>query len=192
MTIADFSILFDAVLAVLLAVMIFYAVRLNQRIVLLRNRESDMQEMIAQFNESSAIAQDSAQKLRAAGTEAEFGVKAAAAKAMALRNDLEALLDQADMLVDRIDGADIAPRSPAPRHEPMPREAEPPAREVEPTPRQEQTATIRQFSPPVRSADEVIRAEAPTPGRSEDLQPRTEAEKQLLEAIRAAKEGAMS
>ena len=189
MTVADFSLIFDVVLAVLLAVMIFYAVRLNQRIALLRNQEADMQQMITQFNESSAIAQDSAQRLRSAGTEAEFGVKAAIAKGMALRNDLELLLDQAELLVDRMDDArtQSPPPRPSPTPAPKPAETFPPAAAAE----AESPSNIRRFSPPVRSADEVIRAETPAPSEQVPLQPRTEAEKQLLDAIRAAKEGAI-
>lgn len=190
MTVADFSLIFDTVLAVLLAVMIFYAVRLNQRIALLRSQEADMQQMIAQFNESSVIAQESAQRLRSAGTEAEFGVKAAIAKGMALQNDLELLLDQAELLVDRMDDA-RTPTPPVsdPAPAPMPRPAEtfPTAAAAE----EEAVSNIRRFSPPVRSADEVIRSETPAPAEDAPLQPRTEAEKQLLDAIRAAKEGAI-
>lgn len=101
MTIADFSLVFDLVLAGLLAVMIFYAVRLNKRIAVLRDGEGALHQMIGQFSESSLVAQESARQLKAAGTEAEFGVKAAIAKGMALRNDLEIMLDQADLLVSR-------------------------------------------------------------------------------------------
>lgn len=202
MMIADISLLFDVALAALLAVMIFYAVRLNKRIANLRDGEGELQQMIAQFNESSLIAQESARALKAAGTEAEFGVKAAIAKGMALRNDLEKMLDQAELLVDRIDDerykvpaapertlADDMQPAPSPRSE-TPR-SQPPAAPAMPT----VDDNIKPFSPPIRSADEVVRAEAPTPAPGGEqqaagaLEPRTEAERHLLEAIRAAKQG---
>ena len=82
--------------------MIFYSVRLNKRIVMLRDGEADLQRMISQFNDTSVVVQDSARKLRSAGTEAEFGVKAAVAKGMALRNELDVMLEQAELLVDKL------------------------------------------------------------------------------------------
>jgi len=237
--IADLSTVFDVALAGLLAVMIFYAVRLNKRIAMLRDGEGELQQMIAQFSESSLVAQESARKLKAAGTEAEFGVKAAVAKGMALRNDLEMMLDQAELLVDRLDDdryrvtsapaamPPAAPTSHAPtqasemRPNSMPA-GQPSDWDSDNTPLDRTTieremaarapmaarkgpapvgqtnvrdTNVKPFSPPIRSADEVVRAEtdraAPrgnTP-RAEQLEPRTEAERHLLDAIRAAKQG---
>lgn len=198
MTIANLSILFDLTLAGLLAVMIFYAVRLNKRIAVLRDGEGALQQMIGQFSESSLVAQESARQLKAAGTEAEFSVKAAIAKGMALRNDLEMMLDQADLLVARMDD-DRYRVPPAPSvnasmdpsfgREPMTPERAPAPANV--SPQREQPApvsNVQPFSPPVRSADEVVRATADT-ASSAPLQPRSEAERHLLDAIRAAKEG---
>jgi len=229
MMIADISLLFDAALAALLAVMIFYAVRLNKRIAMLRDGEGEMQQMIARFSESSLVAQESARQLKAAGTEAEFGVKAAVAKGMAVRNDLEMLLDQAELLVDRLDDQYRVPAAPpiSGRPDPAPRremaDRNTPDRDMKDRNMPDRTAIERElarhtsasaqevaspvnqpdvrdreitaFSPPIRSADEVIRAETvrsdadmrdETPA---SLKPRTEAERHLLDAIRAAKQG---
>ncbi|MFT7569590.1 MAG: hypothetical protein ACI9JL_000612 [Paracoccaceae bacterium] len=209
MTIADLSLVFDLALAGLLAVMIFYAVRLNKRIAVLRDGEGALQQMIGQFSESSLVAQESARQLKAAGTEAEFGVKAAIAKGMALRNDLEMMLDQADLLVARMDDdryrvppAPPAPAAPAAKplaeqsfdrkpsvSVPTPARASVPAEMSSPRPEwPEPVSNVKPFSPPVRSADEVVRATAET-SSSAALQPRSEAERHLLDAIRAAKEG---
>lgn len=218
MTIADISLLFDLALAALLAVMIFYAVRLNKRIAMLRAGEGEMQQMIAQFNESSVVAQESARQLKAAGTEAEFGIKAAIAKGMVMRNDLEMMLDQAELLVGRLDDD----RYKVPVAQPVARQMDPPpggpmpdraaiqrelaARTASPAPAGTAPArpagrapSVKPFSPPIRSADEVVRAQT---GQSADrgaagaaaieparLEPRTEAERHLLDAIRAAKQG---
>ncbi len=207
MTIADISLLFDMMLALLLAVMIFYAVRLNKRIAVLRDGEGALQKMIGQFSESSLAAQESARQLKAAGTEAEFGVKAAVAKAMVLRNDLEIMLDQADLLVARLDDdryrvppapANIRPGVAAIGDEgrSVAYDADKPARAAAPSrprprPQPERAApvsNVKPFRPPVRSADEVVRATRET-SSSATLQPRSEAERHLLDAIRAAKEG---
>ena len=103
MSVSTVSMLFDGILACLLAVMIFYAVRLNRHILTLRERESEMQQMILQFNHSSAAAHASASALKSAGTEAEFGVKGAIAKARALQNDLELMIDRGNAICDRLD-----------------------------------------------------------------------------------------
>lgn len=204
MTLADISLLFDVALAGLLAVMIYYAVRLNKRIAVLRDGEGALQQMIGQFSESSLVAQESARQLKAAGTEAEFGVKAAIAKGMALRNDLEMMLDQADLLVSKMDN-DRYRVPPAPSTNPAPgaavdqmdmpsfgadvaRAARPPASPPPEPAKPAPTNNVQPFSPPVRSADEVVRATS-RPTSSEALQPRSEAERHLLDAIRAAKEG---
>lgn len=216
MTIADLSLVFDLMLAGLLAVMIFYAVRLNKRIAVLRDGEGALQQMIGQFSESSLVAQESARQLKAAGTEAEFGVKAAVAKGMALRNDLEMMLDQADLLVARMDD-DRYRVPPAPEARalnepsessvglaesrsfgPEPAAARQPADPPQASPREPETAApaapaapvanVRPFSPPVRSADEIVRSTSESPATG-SLQPRSEAERHLLDAIRAAKEG---
>lgn len=207
MMIANISLLFDVALTGLLAVMIFYAVRLNKRIALLRDGEGEMQQMIAKFSESSLVAQESARTLKAAGTEAEFGVKAAIAKGMALRNDLEMMLDQAELLVDRLDDdrykVPAAPSASGSREDlrdPPPEPGAPqrpsPQRAAAPTPPTGiRDDTIKPFSPPIRSADEVVRAETRPPetgiydATSAGLEPRTEAERHLLDAIRAAKQG---
>lgn len=212
MTIADFSLLFDAALAALLAVMIFYSVRLNKRIAMLRAGEGEMQQMIAQFNESSLVAQESARQLKSAGTEIEFGVKAAIAKGMVMRNDLEMMLDQAELLVGRLDDdryrvpaappaarqMDPPPGGPMPDRAAIQRELA--ARTASPAPAQPagRNPVVKPFSPPIRSADEVVRAQSgQSANRSADgidnapanLEPRTEAERHLLDAIRAAKQG---
>lgn len=201
MTVSALSLVFDVVLAGLLAAMIFYAVRLNRRILMLRERETEMQTMIMEFNQSSAAAHASASALKSAGTEAEVGVKAAIAKATALRNDLAAMIDQGNALCNRLDykataeaQAETTARARRPPL-PEPRDREP--REAAPasppaTPPASRTAppnvaNLRPFAPPARAAADVVNA-APQKEQG-DLQPRTEAERQLLEAIRAAKEG---
>lgn len=188
MTMTLLSLAFDVVLACLLAAMIFYAVKLNARIVSLREREGELQEMILQFNHSSAAAHASAGALKSAGTEAEFGVKAVIAKAMAIRDDLEMMVDNGGVIIERLDAhatleasRDRSNRSS--RAEPS-RPQEPAEPRVAPKP---QPSNIKAFNPPTRNGNEVINRGAPA--GQENIQPRTEAERDLLDAIRAAKSG---
>ncbi len=201
MTISAVSLVFDALLAGLLAVMIYYAVALNRRIAMLRAREDELREMIGEFAVSSVTAQDAASRLRAAGTEAEVGVKAAIAKGVALRSDLEISIEQAIALVDKIEmeierqasigrslervSAPAAPartpvRTPARPTTSSPRAAPPSA------PVAARSAGVAPFVPRthVGPRDDVVRHAEP-----DVVEARTDAERQLLAAIRAAKEG---
>tara|TARA_R110000787_G_scaffold161985_1_gene275360 strand:- start:95 stop:667 length:573 start_codon:yes stop_codon:yes gene_type:complete len=182
------SMLFDVVLACLLAVMIFYAVRLNTRILSLKERESELQDMILQFNHSSSAAHASASTLKSAGTEAEFGVKAAVAKAMALRNDLATMIDEGNRLAARLDQQATRQaqleRSGAKTEATAQRAPAPPAR----TSRQPETqANVRPFQPPSGAKQAVINRMPAV--ETDHIAPRTAAERHLLDAIRAAKEG---
>jgi len=185
MTIADISLLFDMTLAVLLAVMIFYAVRLNKRIAVLRDGEGALQKMIGQFSESSLVAQESARQLKAAGTEAEYGVKAAVAKGMDDRYRVPPAPANigSNVSANQVDERSFAPEPPraAPSTQPSQASSSQPERFAP-------VSNVKPFSPPVRSADEVVRATAEAPS-SAPLQARSEAERHLLDAIRAAKEG---
>lgn len=190
---------FDVVLACLLAAMIFYAVKLNARIVSLREREGELQEMITQFNHSSAAAHASAGALKSAGTEAEFGIKAAIAKATAIRNDLEMMVENGGIIIQRLDAHATldASRERSNRSEPVREAPRQPSRQPMAPPAETRLAerppanmpptNIKSFSPPVRNGNEVINR-GDTAGQ-DNLQPRTEAERDLLEAIRAAKSG---
>ncbi len=220
MMIADISLIFDAALATLLAVMIFYSVRLNKRIAMLREGEGELQQMVAQFSEASLVATESARRLKAAGTEAEIGVKAAVAKGMALQNELGKMLDQAELLVDRMDDdrykvpvARSAARQPDPEPARDTQDRYMPDRAAIEQEMADRNLTrggnaavsapqtnfgdkgVQPFSPPIRSADEVVRAESAGTGTSANNrtparpEPRTEAERHLLDAIRAAKQG---
>lgn len=200
MTIAVVSIVFDCVLAGLLAAMIYYAVRLNQRIVMLRAREDELTKMfesLAQAAESTVGARQTAEQLRSAGTEAEVSVKAAVAKANAMRGDLELMIDQAVALIDKIEeeterqasirmsaekASAAAPSRPVARR---------PAAGTAPAPAAPVRPEAAPPFPPMPEGRERIPALPETPRRpsSDIVEARTDAERNLLAAIRAAKEG---
>ena len=164
------SMLFDVILACLLAVMIFYAVRLNSRILSLKERESELQDMILQFNHSSSAAHASASTL----------------KAMALRNDLETMIDEGNRLAEKLDQQ-------ATRHARLERPGARAAATAQPAPparpakQPETRANVRPFQPPTGAKQSVINRMPPV--ETDQIVPRTAAERHLLDAIRAAKEG---
>jgi hypothetical protein len=147
---------------------------------MLRERESELEAMITQFAHSSSNARDSADKLRAAGNEAEFNVKAAVAKGTALRNDLELMIDQAAALIEKIQ---LETERQASIMESTERLAKP----EEPSLPVEAGSRVRPFSPmaaPAAPQNAPAETESGSP-----IEPRSDAERQLLAAIRAAKEG---
>lgn len=200
MTFAVISLAFDSLLVGLLAVMIYYAVKLNQRIVMLREREGELQSMMGQFTDASLLAEEGASRLRAAGMEAEVGVRGVVAKAAAMRNDLELMIDQALALVDKIE-------TETERQEQIRRAGERAASEPDrglagrrPQPFEPAqagggaSAGAKAFPPaaPARNRPMPDRQPDRQPDRRpvrHPVEPRTEAERHLLEAIRAAKEG---
>ena len=111
------SLLFDTLVAVLMAAMIFYSIRLNRRISALRDQESALSEMIDQFGQAAARAEASAAHLKSVGTEAERSLRAAVEKAQALRDDLVFMIDRGTGVADGVERSLHAARgaaSPAP------------------------------------------------------------------------------
>lgn len=197
MTISIVSLVFDALLAGLLAVMIYYAVVLNRRIAMLRSREDELHEMFGQAAVSSVTAHEAASRLRAAGTEAEVGVKAAIAKGAAVRTDLETAIEQAIALVDKIEmeierqasiskSFDRIAAAPAALVSSAPKRAPAPSVQDAPRAQAQRSAGVMPFTPRMHEGprESVVRRSEP-----DVVEARTEAERQLLAAIRAAKEG---
>jgi hypothetical protein len=192
MTISSVSLVFDALLAGLLAVMIYYAVVLNRRIAMLRSREDELQEMFGRVAVSSVSAQEAASRLRAAGTEAEVGVKAAIAKAASARGDLDTAIEHAIALVDKIEMEIERQASISRSFDKISAPAAPARTAVSgaqggPRAAMPRTSGVTPFTPRVHDA-----AREPAVNRigPDAVEARTEAERQLLAAIRAAKEGA--
>ncbi len=111
MTLAAFTLMFEAVFAVLLLVTIVYAVKLNIRISHLHERDSELREMIGQFNEASNQALDSVRVLKSAGVDADRQFKASIDRAQALRDDLAYMIEHGERIADRIEHAPIQRQS---------------------------------------------------------------------------------
>lgn len=81
------SLLFEGVMATLMVALIIYCVKLDRRLTLLRNQDTQMAEMIAGFRDASDRAEQSAQRLKAAGLAAERSLRAAMLEAEAMRSE---------------------------------------------------------------------------------------------------------
>lgn len=85
------SLLFDAVMAGLLIAMMVFAIKLNRRLLSLRERDAEIRVMIDQFRAAADQADASATKLKSTGIEAERTLRAALQEAASMRDDLARL-----------------------------------------------------------------------------------------------------
>ncbi len=111
MNLSVFTLMFEAVFAVLLLVTIVYAVKLNVRISGLRERDSELREMIEQFNQASNQALDSVRVLKSVGVDADQKFKASIDRAQSLRDDLAYMIERGEKIADRIEHAPIQQQS---------------------------------------------------------------------------------
>jgi len=115
----------EAALAVLLAATLWYAVRLERRLGVLRRDNAALEALVAGFNDATARADASTTRLRAAAEGAGRQVAEQVEAAGRLRDDLLFLLERGEQLADRLDAAvreargTVAERS-APRPPPAP------------------------------------------------------------------------
>ncbi len=106
----ELSLLVESIGAVLLVIMIVYAVRLNRRLTALQADKIEFERLIASFNESTSRAEASVAQLRASASEAAEALQANVAKAESLRDDLAFMIDRGDELADRLEAAISAAR----------------------------------------------------------------------------------
>ena len=111
MTLSNASLVFEGLVAVLLAVTIFFAIKLNRRISLLREREADMLRMIDRFDQAAARAEASASHLKHIGEDTEKSLRTCVDRAQALRDELAFMVERADGAADKLDRG-IAAESP--------------------------------------------------------------------------------
>lgn len=148
MTMAQLTLAFDVVVAVLLGATIYFALRLDRRISALRNDEAGLGKTIASFAEATARAEASGAALKQAGLDAETSLRGAVDKAQALRDDLVFMIDRGGAVADRVERATSGARPAAKQ-----------------------------------------KAESPEPPRpaNEPGVPRSETERDILKALRAAR-----
>jgi hypothetical protein len=161
----------DLVVILLLIPTIVYAGILNRRLTALRRSRDELSKVIASFNDATLRAEAGIPKLKKATTEANHALKDRVEKAQTLRDDLAFMVERAEELATRLEGAVRAARNdgllnvaaapaaaaPAPAFAPAP----PPARmAAEPPPRTLAAAASPETAADLRSALGIARAEA--------------------------------
>lgn len=129
----EFSLIIDALIAVLLVATIAYAAVLNRKLTVLRDGKSDMAALIASFSESAERAGNGIETLKQAAGRSGEDLQRKVEAARGLVDDLGFLIEKGTRLAERLDagvsGARAKPapdlataRAPAPQ-----KKAEPPA-----------------------------------------------------------------
>ncbi len=101
----------DIVVILLLVPTIIYAVILNRKLVALRRSREELSKVVNSFNEATMRAEAGIPKLKKATTEANLTLKDRVEKAQTLRDDLAFMIERAEELAGRVEGAVRAARS---------------------------------------------------------------------------------
>src|SRR3954470_4001558 len=108
----------DVVVILLLVPTIVYAVILNRRLAALRRSREELSKVVSSFNEATMRAEAGIPKLKKATTEANHTLKERVDKAQTLRDDLAFMIERAEELAARLEGAVRAARSEGIAHAP--------------------------------------------------------------------------
>jgi hypothetical protein len=160
--------LLEIALIGLLAATLFHALRLERALGVLRRDRAALEELVSGFNASMHAAEQGVERLRAAADGAGRQIARHIDTASGLTDDLKFLMERGNRLADQLDHLVRAGRPLAletPRHPPAERRGY-----AEPDP---------------YAADEMIRA----PAEAEAAEPRvrSQAERDLLKALRMAR-----
>ncbi len=101
----------DIVVILLLVPTIVYAVILNRRLTALRRSREELSKVVNSFNEATMRAEAGIPKLKKATTEANHTLKDRVEKAQTLRDDLAFMIERAEELANRLEGAVRAARN---------------------------------------------------------------------------------
>ncbi|MEK9673505.1 MAG: DUF6468 domain-containing protein [Rhodospirillaceae bacterium] len=173
----SFPLVLDMVLALLLAVMIWYSVILNRRLNKFRGNRDQMEKLATTFNEATTRATASIGDLKIASDALQDQL----AKAESLRDDLVFLVDRGTIAADRLeDNVRVARDSGGNGMNGL----------VESVGPLEKVAPIRSRKAakahPPHAKGELRAAPAEDPREMAHPMPRSEAERALLKAIRSA------
>ena len=100
----------DIVVILLLVPTIVYAIILNRRLTALRRSREELSKVVNSFNEATMRAEAGIPKLKKATTEANHTLKDRVEKAQTLRDDLAFMIERAEELAGRLEGAVRAAR----------------------------------------------------------------------------------
>ena len=99
------TLVLEIVGAALLVVMIVYAVRLNRRLSTLQEDKAEFERLLISFTDSTSRAESSVARLKASATDTAQSLQNSVTQAQALRDDLSFMVDRADELANRLEGA---------------------------------------------------------------------------------------
>ena len=100
----EFSLIIDAIIAVLLVATISYAAVLNRKLSVLRDGKSEMEALIATFSESTERAGSGVESLRQEAGRSGEALQKKVEAARALVDDLGFLIETGTRLAERLDG----------------------------------------------------------------------------------------
>lgn len=106
---ADFTLVFDAMVIVLLVITIVYAVILNRRLEAFRDAKDEIQTVVTEFGGALAQAEQGMAALREAADVGGDALQNAVERAARLADDLAFLKDKGDATADRLE--DLVTRS---------------------------------------------------------------------------------
>ena len=95
----------DLAIILLLVPTIVYAVILNRRLSALRNSRDELAKVVGSFNEATMRAEAGIPKLKKATLEANNALQERVEKAHSLRDDLAFMIERAEEMADKLDGA---------------------------------------------------------------------------------------
>jgi len=160
-----YTLIIDIAVAVLLVVTIAYAITLNKRLTRLRKDKKDLESLARTFGESTMRAEENINQLRTVAQALDIQME----RAQSLRDDLAFLADRGGSTADRLeelvrearDGLGVVPKPPG-------------ASTAEPRP-----------APKVELSRAEPRRKKSIEG-DDGVEPRSEAERELLKALRDA------
>ena len=106
---ADFTLIFDATIIVLLVITIIYAVILNRRLEAFRGAKDEIQAVVTEFGGALSQAEQGMATLREAADVGGDALQNAVERAARLADDLAFLKDKGDATADRLE--DLVTRS---------------------------------------------------------------------------------
>jgi len=101
----EISILFELLLVGMLAMMIFYAWRLNEKLSDLRNDKFELEKLLTTFATSTERAEDSIVRLKTKASETVEVLEEKVVNAVTLRDELSFMVDRANEMADRLEAA---------------------------------------------------------------------------------------
>ncbi|MBT5108434.1 MAG: hypothetical protein HOM25_07115 [Rhodospirillaceae bacterium] len=105
MIFGNLGLLIDTVVAVLLATVIFYAIRLNRSLSALKANKVELEQLVASFTESTNQAEASVARLRSSAVDTATSLQTNVTRAQELRDDLAFMTERANEIADRLEVA---------------------------------------------------------------------------------------